>query len=121
MLHNDTQELTEHADIENSERFLDLEISVDESFDGDVADIKDGKFVSFRYIADRGIPKNPRVSILTTKKDENIEEYNINNDVTSEIYTIRDDVTNWTQTLHSKRRPPGMTPHHKHQHSPTII
>eukprot|EP00026_Physarum_polycephalum_P000781 Phypoly_transcript_00782.p1 GENE.Phypoly_transcript_00782~~Phypoly_transcript_00782.p1 ORF type:complete len:944 (+),score=105.33 Phypoly_transcript_00782:1215-4046(+) len=80
--HNETQELTEHADLENSENFLDLEIPLDEAFDGDVADIKDGKFVSFRYIADRGTPKNPR------------------------IYTIRDDIKNWMQIMHSKRKPP---------------
>ena len=62
------QSLTEHADIEKSEEFIDLEIPVDETFDGDLEDITEGKFVSFRYIDDRGTPKNPKVSFTLNKE-----------------------------------------------------
>lgn len=46
--------------------FFEVELTVDDVFDGDLSDIKLGQFVSFRYSGEAshfGPPKNPKISM----------------------------------------------------------
>jgi hypothetical protein len=65
LLHNNKDEIPEYEYTKDKDMFFEVEMPVDETFDGDLADIKEGKFVSFRYLfAGLGPPKNPRISLI---------------------------------------------------------
>lgn len=59
-MHN-SSDLEDSEDMDNINKFFYLDMPVDESFDGDISEIKEGKFVSFRYVAGTS-PKNARIS-----------------------------------------------------------
>lgn len=62
-MHN-AEDLEDSEAMENMDKFFYLDIPVDEeSFDGDIADIKEGKFVSFRYVAGTN-PKHAKISLF---------------------------------------------------------